>query len=355
VFEFERLTTEQRAMNNLPVFVGVDYHQHQLQLCVIDQAAVVRVNRAVPNDVDVVAELLGGFGHVQAVAIEACCGAAQFGEALAGRGAWRVELAHAGYVAKLKQSPDKTDYSDARLLADLTRVGYLPRVWLPPSDVRDLRQLVNHRQHLVERRRALKLKVGAVLRERRVKVPGSRWGLPWVTRVRDNAQLSGQTRWIVNDLLDDLAHVSFKIARVERRLAEQTAEDEQIKKLKTIEGVGDVTAWMLRAWIGRFDRFKNGKQLSRYCGLSPRNASSGQRQSDAGLMDAANKQLRAVLIQGGHRLMRGDDRWGKLAQSLLRKGKPKNVVVAAVANRWVRSMHHRMIRCGDDVTSGLAT
>ena len=101
-------------------------------------------------------------------------------------------------------------------------------------------------------------------------------------------------------------------------------------------------AWMLAAAIGRFDRFKNGKQLSRYCGLSPRNASSGTRTADAGLIDAANKSLRAVLIQAAHRLMRTDDRWGRLAESMLRRGKPKPVVTAAVANRWVRSIHHRM-------------
>ncbi len=41
---------------------------------------------------------------------------------------------------------------------------------------------------------------------------------------------------------------------------------------------------MLRAEIGRFDRFGSGKQLARFCGLSPRNASSGTRQADAGLV-----------------------------------------------------------------------
>jgi hypothetical protein len=149
-------------MSNVPLFVGVDYHQDQLQICVVDRDARVRLNRTHPNDAAAVATLLaglpgggggddGGGGDVRAVGIEACCGAADFAEELlrarssCGGGGYRVELAHPGYVARLKQSPDKTDFSDARLLADLTRVGYLPRVWLPPAAVRDLRQLVNHR------------------------------------------------------------------------------------------------------------------------------------------------------------------------------------------------------------------
>jgi hypothetical protein len=40
-----------------------------------------------------------------------------------------VELAHPGYVHRLRRSPDKTDLSNAQLLADLTRVSYLPTVW----------------------------------------------------------------------------------------------------------------------------------------------------------------------------------------------------------------------------------
>jgi hypothetical protein len=101
----------------------------------------------------------------------------------------------------------------------------------------------------------------------------------------------------------------------------------------------------LRAEIGRFDRFDAGKQLARFCGVTPRNASSGQRQADAGLIKAGNPELRRVLIELAHRLIyRNDPRWAKLAAGMLRRGKPKNVVIAAVANRWVRWLHHELRR-----------
>ena len=70
-----------------------------------------------------------------------------------------------------------------------------------------------------------------------------------------------------------------------------------MSQLIALRGIGLTTAWALRAEIGRFDRFKSGKQLSRYCGLSPRNASSGNRQADAGLIKAGNELLRAVIIE----------------------------------------------------------
>jgi transposase len=329
-------------MSNVTLFAGVDYHADQVQLCVLDAHGRVQLNRAVPNDLEQVARLLPP-GQVRAIAIEACCGAAAFGEALAARGAWRVDLAHPGYVSRLKQSPDKTDYSDARLLADLQRVGYLPRVWLAPPEIRDLRQLVNHRVRLVERRRATKLQITALLRETRVTIAGARWSKAFLLSLQDNERFSAHVRWVVNELLLELAHVGEQIRAVEERLRTATAQSVLLATLRTIEGVGEVTAWMLLAWVGRFDRFTTGKQLSRYCGLSPRNASSGKKQADAGLIDAANKPLRAVLIQAAHRLIRCDERWGTLAEAMRQRGKPKAVTVAAIANRWVRSMHHRML------------
>jgi transposase len=327
------------------MFAGLDYHQDSIQVCIMDARAKVRMNRSCPNEVGQVTALLQSVGGVQAIALEACCGAADLAEKLVPEGSWHVHLAHAGYVAKLKGSPDKTDYSDAKLLADLTRVGYLPQVWLAPRQIRDLRQLVNHRQRLVNQRRDLKLRIGACLREQRVKIEDARrWTRRWVDRMCTDAGLSESVRWIIAEMLQQIQQVSQWIKTAEQRLRDQAAQDELTGRLRTIEGIGEVTAWTLLAYVGRFDRFKNGKKLARYCGLSPRNSSSGTKQADAGLIDACSKSLRAVLIQAAQRLIRTHPRWKKLAQNLLARGKPKCLVVAAVGNRWMRTIHHRILQ-----------
>src|SRR5438045_3444789 len=180
-------------MSNVPVFVGLDYHQDSIQVCVLNQQGAVLMNRSAPNNAQQLGRIVQPLGVVQRVAIEACCGAADLGEELVEQLGWNVSLGHPAYIAKIKSSPDKTDYSDGRLLADLTRVGYLPRVWLAPAKIRELRQLVNHRQRLVDHRRSLKLQVGALLREQRVKIEqrvGSRWSKGWVASVTDNQQFS---------------------------------------------------------------------------------------------------------------------------------------------------------------------
>ena len=331
-------------MCNLPLFVGLDYHQDSIQVCVLNRQGDVLLNRSASNDCDQLAKLVNPLGQVERVGIEACCGAADLGQQLVERLRWNVSLGHPAYIARMKSSPDKSDFSDGQLIADLTRVGYLPRVWLAPAYIRALRQLVQHRQGFVDQARSIKLRIGAVLREGRVKIPldrGGRWSKTWLASVRDNDHLCEASRWIVNDLLDDLAYVRGKIALAEAKLRQATMGDRVIEKLLQQSGIGQVTAWVLRACVGEFSRFKTAKQLSRYCGMTPRNASSGSKVADAGLINECNKLLRATIVQAAHRLIRTVARWRMLAQSLQRRGKPPCVIVAAIGNRWVRSCIRR--------------
>ena len=156
------------------------------------------------------------------------------------------------------------------------------------------------------------------------------------------AELSIHARWIIAQQMVRLDRLTADIEAAEQRLEQVTAHDPWIAQLRQQKGIGLITAVTLRAEIGRFDRFRNGKQLARFCGLSPRNASSGHRQADAGLIKAGNPQLRATIIEAAHRLLRDGDRWQALGSQLLGRGKPKCLVVAAVANRWLRGLYHEL-------------
>jgi transposase len=146
--------------------------------------------------------------------------------------------------------------------------------------------------------------------------------------------------WVRDRHLSALQSLAVEIKLVEERLAESIAQDAIAQRLLAEPGIGLVTAATLRAEIGRFDRFRNGKQLCRFCGLSPRNASSGARQADAGLIQASNRELRRVLIEVGHRLINHTDAWNDFAKRMWQRGKPRSLVVAAVANRWMRYLYH---------------
>ena len=330
-------------MNRIQVFAGLDYHQDFVQACVVDARGQVLANQRCPNDGKAIVAFVHRWGRTTSVAIEVSTGAANLAEELVERAGWMVHLAHPGYVSRMKQNPDKTDFSDARLLADLERVGYLPRVWLAPEPIRDLRRLVRYRQQLVNERRNVRLRVRALLRDHRLACRLAQpWTKAWLGWVRQTSDLVGESRWIMDRHLSSLERLVAEIREVDERLAERTRSDPVVNQLLMFKGIGPVTAWTIRAEIGRFDRFRSGKQLSRFCGLSPRNASSGTRQADAGLVRAGNRHLRAVLIEAAHRLARHEKRWGALADALRQRGKPTCVIIAAVGNRWMRWLFHQM-------------
>lgn len=328
-------------MAMLPTYVGLDYHEDTIRVCILEPDGKVLLNRDQPNDVRRVAAVIKMFGQPTSLALEACCGAADFATELIALTGWNVRLAHPGYVRRMKYGPDKTDAQDAEVLADLLRKNALPQVWLADSTTRQLRRLVSYREGLKAERKNVKLRIRALLREERVRQPGvSPWTKAW-RRWLLTALPGEHSPWVMQRLLEQLERLETDLAAAEARMAEATADDADTQRLLSLPGVGLITAVMLRAGIGRFNRFRSGKQLSRFCGVTPCNASSGRRQADAGLIRAGSSELRAVLIQTAQRLPRCDPHWKAMKDRMCRT-KPSNVVTCAIANRWLRRLYHVM-------------
>ena len=189
-------------------------------------------------------------------------------------------------------------------------------------------------------RKQVKLRIRSLLREERCKSTESAWSKAWFAWL-DQVQLPEQSRWVINEEREQLQRLEEDIRRAEKRMQEVLAEDAVPQQLLKQPGIGLVTAVTLRAEIGRFDRFRSGKQLAKYCGVTPCNRSSGKHEADAGLINQCNRELRAVIIQAAQRLPRHVDRWKQLKLQLTKR-KPANVATAAIANRWLRWLFHQM-------------
>ena len=152
---------------------------------------------------------------------------------------------------------------------------------------------MRHRCQLVRRRKDVKLRIRGLLRENRVERPTvNAWTKPWLAWLTDEASLTVSDRWIVEDHVAEIVSLTSRIQTVERQIRQTLQDDPLVARLMTLPGVGPVTAATLRAEVGRFDRFDTGKQLARFCGVTPRNISSGARQADAGPIRAGNPELR---------------------------------------------------------------
>src|SRR5215467_1663359 len=99
-FPFVPGATGMSSVTTESVFVGLDYHSASVQVCAMASDGRVLMNESFANDwravVGAVRRHCGKGTRIQA-AIESCCGAADLADELIGRGAWSVNLAHAGY------------------------------------------------------------------------------------------------------------------------------------------------------------------------------------------------------------------------------------------------------------------
>ena len=133
------------------------------------------------------------------------------------------------------------------------------------------------------------------------------------------------------ELRDDIEQLDAEV----KQLVKQHAA---CKELLALEGIGPIGAILLYATLGTGEAFANARQFAAYLGLTPKQYSSGGKVKLVGISKtAANKRLRAVLVQGARAYVRhlkepttAKDRW--LLELIERAGPGKATVALAHKN-----------------------
>ena len=110
--------------------------------------------------------------------------------------------------------------------------------------------------------------------------------------------LSGLARLVVQEAYDQWKDIEERIQWCDERISAQVKDDAQAKAAKELMGVGPVTASAVVATVGDFNQFKNGAQFGAWLGLTPRQNSSGGKNSLGGITKRGDMYLRMLLIQG---------------------------------------------------------
>jgi len=78
---------------------------------------------------------------------------------------------------------------------------------------------------------------------------------------------------------------------------------DSIGRLRTISGVGLLTATALVAFVGDVQRFPSGRHFASYLGLTPRETSSGLRRRLGAISKRGDPYLRMLLIHGARSVL----------------------------------------------------
>lgn len=227
----------------------------------------------------------------------------------------------------------KTDRVDAVRIAELLQYGLVRASFVPPAEIRELRDLVRRRVHLQQDRSRVSSRIHRLLELHNIKLSSVLTkmtgktarsileGLATATTIKPEAlallathkRVRGKReqlqkalrchptdhfRFLLRELLEEQDRLTGKMKLMEERIVERMAPyAEPIDRLCEIPGVDRLTAWTLISEIGvDMSRFPTAGHLASWCGLCPGNAeSAGKRHS--GRTSKGNKYIRRALVQ----------------------------------------------------------
>lgn len=279
------------------VHVGLDLSRKRLDVCVLDPDGVLRCRLPAPPDADGLRGLAARFegSQVRGV-VESMTGARFVHDVLEGCG-WVVEVADAARVKALAPLTAKTDRIDARVLADLSFRDLIPAVWLPPPEVRGMRELARFRLHLVKHRTALKNRIHSSLISWGIGVPVSDLFGVGGRNLLARLELPPAWRDTTQAALETIDHLDEQIADCDRQLRHAGQADPTVRLLQTAPGIGPILGFTIAAEIGDIGRFPNPKHLVGYTGLCPRVHQSGDSDWRGPLAKHGPRWLRWALIE----------------------------------------------------------
>lgn len=286
------------------VYCGLDFHKNVSELCVMDFEGKIldRVRLAADKLVTYLSNKLEYH-----IAIESSGGVFDITAKLEATG-HKVTIINASQFRGIGITGKKNDMRDAEALATALRLGFVPEVHKKTLYSRQMKSLLASRDIVIKARIILTNHVRGIMRE---------YGLPMPQGVTAFwEQVCGRLKEIeceivsgvLTGLVDQANTLKDEENRIDLALKKITKNDERVKRLETVPGVGILTAIAFVATIDDVSRFKDAKHLASYLGLTPRENSSGGRVKFGSITKCGPELLRRYLIHGARATFRYEPR-----------------------------------------------
>ena len=309
------------------ITIGVDLAKCLFSVCEVDAAGHVLRRQDLRRDAFVL--WLAQVPASAVVAMEACSGAHHWARRCLEYGL-QPRLIAAQFVTPFRKSrTTKNDRNDAEAIATAARQGNMRFV-----AVKSIDQQARLSQHRVrEGYKVESLAIGNRLRgllaEFGLIVAPSDHALRLALEdIGRNSALPSELRELIGDLNDHWQQIRERIGTCDARIEAHAQADERCVRVRSIIGIGPITADALVASVGSAKDFKNGRQLAAWLGLVPTQHSSGGHTRLGTISCRGDAYLRTLLIQG--------------ARSSLQRANAVSVERATPEQIWIAQLACRM-------------
>ena len=316
-------------------FIGLDVHKKTISFCVKDAAGRVQSEGKINSGRRELDAWVKTLPEPRMIAMEATIFTGWIYDYLLPH-AEKVKVAHPLMLRAIAAAKKKNDRIDASKIADCLRCDFLPECHMASTQIRDRRRVLRYRNLVVRQMVQMKNRVSGLLLETGVSYNKQRLHKVgyFDELMSSNEDISDAVRPLLN-LSRGMVRRSGKL---EYDLVSSLERDpllrERLRRLRTVPGVGSITALTWALEIGDYRRFNSNKQAISYCGLCADEKSSADKTMRMPLSKQRNKHIQRVLIEAAKLAPRESPELAIVRARELERGNP-NRATLAVARKMI--------------------
>ena len=319
--------------------VGIDLAKNVFQVHGVDARGKVVLRKQLKRD-----QVARFFVNLPPclIGMEACASAHHWGRTLE-RFGHAVRLMAPQFVKPYVKT-NKNDVADAEAICEAVSRPNMRFVPIKSIEQQAILSVHRVRQGFVKARTAQANQIRGLLGEFGLVIPQGIYNI--AKRVPELLEDAGNElplafRQLIEHLTEHLKDLDLQTKELEKQIIAWHRSSEISRKLEKIPGIGPLAATALVASIADARSFDNGRQVSDWLGLVPRQSSSGGKSTLLGMSKRGDAYLRTLLIHGARSAILAAQRKTENANvwlaNLLNRRHP-NVAAVALANKNVRTV-----------------
>jgi transposase len=318
------------------VYVGLDYHTKWSYLTILGDGSEEVVEAKLDSRCEL-AEFLGKLPDAK-VLFEAGYGWPRLAKILEEIDV-ELSMCHPESNRRIACDRRKSDRRDSRNLAVYLKTGTYKPAYMPDEAVRDERQFVRGRTYLSWKITRVKNQIHSLLAY--AGIPKESEAIFAMKRrsYLETVKVPEQTREILDVNIRELDFLTEQLAILDKRIVEMNRNDPLARLLKTIPGIGDISARVILAEIGDIARFPTDKSLACFTGLTPKQHQSGNTMRTMGITKEGSSHMRWVYVQAAWIALRFDPALREYYEGL-EKEKGAQKAICAVAHKLAIASWH---------------
>jgi len=328
-------TTTTEAPHGHMYYIGLDVHKKSISYCVKDARGQVHQEGKVGATRWELDAWMEALPQPWTVAMEATVFTGWIYDHLRPH-AKEVKVAHPLMLRAIAAAKKKNDQVDASKIADCLRCDFLPECYMASTEIRDRRRTLRYRHLLVRQMVQMKNRVSGLLME--TGVSHNKRQLHRVGYFRDlmasNENIDESIRPLLQLSRDTITRLGKTESALVRSLQRDPLLTARVQRLKTVPGVGPITALTWALEMGDISRFRSIRQAISYCGLCGDEKRSAEKVMRTPLSRQRNKHIQSCLVEAAKLAPRYDHDLAQVYATEKEKGNA-NRATLAVARKMV--------------------